>query len=137
CRFAGQASLDGPPRGEAESRSRRAAWSVLAQARQNGSLLNGVRAGLTRADTNDLIEGADEDLAVTNLAGVCGLADGIHHLLHHGIVERQLNLHLGQKVHHVFGAAIQLRVTLLSAKAFYFRDCHTLHANFRKSGAYI
>ena len=43
-------------------------------------------------------------------------------LVEHLVGEHDLDLHLGQKVHDVLGAAIQLRMTLLAAEALGLDD---------------
>ena len=51
------------------------------------------------------------------LAGVGRLADGLDHLIGDVVIDGQLDLDLGQEIHHVLCAAVELRVTLLATEA--------------------
>ena len=79
-------------------------------------------AGLAGADADDLLQVGDENLAVADLSGARGLLDGLDDALDHVVVHGGLELHLGQEVDHVLGAAVQLGVALLAAKALDFGD---------------
>src|SRR6185436_16241833 len=79
--------------------------------------LQRVLAGFAGADAHHLLERRDEDLAVADLAGAGRCLDGFDHALDDRVVDRRLDLHLGQKVHHVLGAPVQLRVALLPTEA--------------------
>ena len=48
------------------------------------------------------------------------------------VVDGRFDLDLGQEVHHVFRAAVQLRVALLAAKALDLGDRDALHADLRE-----
>ena len=76
-----------------------------------------------------MFKGSDEDLAITDLAGVGDLDDGFDDLLGHTVVDRHLKLHLGQKVDHVLGSPVQLGVALLTAKALHFSDGDALNTD--------
>ena len=58
----------------------------------------------------------DEDLAVADAAGARGVHDRLDRPLDHVVLADHLDLHLGQEVHDVFGAAIELGVALLAAE---------------------
>src|SRR5690606_6903777 len=60
-----------------------------------------VRAGFAGADADDLLEVADEDLAVADLAGGGGLEDHFDHLVHQRVVHGDFHADLGQEVDHV------------------------------------
>src|SRR5437762_352427 len=81
--------------------------------------LKRVDAGLASADTDRLFNTCDEDLAVADLAGARRLADRLDGTLDHGVVDHDLDLHLGQEAHRVLRAAIDLGLTLLATKAFH------------------
>src|ERR1051325_6901639 len=87
------------------------------------------RIGFAGADADDLLELEHEDLAVADLAGVRRFFDGLDRLLEHLRLDRCLDLHLGEEVDDILGAAIELGVALLPAKALYFRDGDALHAD--------
>src|SRR5580765_2364678 len=76
----------------------------------------GVLAGLAGADANDLLQRRDEDLAVADLAGTGRGLDRLDDPVDDRIVDRGLDLHLGQEIDHVFGAAVELRMPLLPAE---------------------
>src|SRR6059058_1750688 len=76
-----------------------------------------------------MVEVDDEDLAVADLAGLCSRGDGVDGLVDLIGGNSDLDLDLGQEAHGVFGAAIDFRVTLLTAIAFDFRHRETVNAN--------
>src|SRR5258708_4698568 len=84
--------------------------------------LESVRARLAGADAQRLLDRRDEDLAVTDLAGVGGLLDRLDGALDLGVVDHDLDLHLGQEAHQVLGAAIDLGLALLAAEALDLAD---------------
>jgi len=53
------------------------------------------------------------------------------------IVDDDFDLHLWHEIDPVFGAAVHFRVSLLSAKAADFRDCHAANALFHESVFYV
>src|SRR3546814_7182459 len=55
----------------------------------------------------------DENLAVADAAGLCGGGDRLHNAFGHRILDDDFELHLGQEVDDIFGAAIEFGVTLL------------------------
>lgn len=91
---------------------------LQASKRARGMPSDGVLAHFARTDADRLLDLVDEDLAVADLAGVGGLANGLDGLLENVVGDDGLDLELGQEVHDVFGTAVELGVTLLAAKAF-------------------
>jgi hypothetical protein len=85
-------------------------------------------AGFAGADADHLLHVAYEDLAVADLAGTSRLGDCLDRALHQRIGHHRLDLHLGQEVDHVLGAAIQLRVALLPAEALDVGDGEPSHS---------
>ena len=79
-----------------------------------------IRAGFTGTDTDHFVNGAHENFTVADFAGMCGFDDGVYGRVHQTVVDHQFHFDFGQKIHHIFGTAIQLGVTFLTAKAFYF-----------------
>src|SRR5688500_4766347 len=90
------------------------------------------RADFAGADANDLQQVEDEDLAVADLAGVRGLLDRLDHALGQSVVDRCLDLHLGQEIDDVLGAAIQLGVALLATEPLHLGDGDALDADRRE-----
>src|SRR6476661_6305394 len=89
----------------------------------------GVRSRLAGADAQRLLDRGDEDLAVADLAGVGRLLDRLDGALDLGVVDHDLDLHLGQEAHQVLGAAIDLGLALLATEALDLADGETRHAD--------
>src|SRR3546814_5141629 len=85
---------------------------------------------LTGTDADHLLQCADEDLAVANLASAGGGLDRFEHTVELVVGDRHFQLDLGQEVDHVLGAAVQLGMPFLAAETLHFRDGDTLHADF-------
>src|SRR5690606_35944324 len=83
---------------------------------------DGIVASFTRADTDGLFDVVNEDLAVADLAGVGGLGDGLDRLLKCAVLDDDFHLQLGQEVHDVFSAAVELGMSLLATKSFHLRN---------------
>src|SRR5487761_1989454 len=83
----------------ARSRKRFIAWLTC---------LDGVLAAFAGADANDLLDGGDEDLPVTDPPGAGGRHDRLHRAFDQAVLADHLDFHLGQEIHHVFGATIEL-----------------------------
>src|SRR3546814_9931809 len=79
--------------------------------------LDGGRAALAGADADGLLDRADEDLAVADAPGMGGLLDGLHRALDQVVPQDDLDLHLGQEIDDVLGAAVELGVAFLAAEA--------------------
>src|SRR6478609_9655571 len=71
---------------------------------------------LAGADAQRGFDGRDEDLAVADAPGGGGRGDRLDHLLGLRVGHHDLELHLGQEVDDVLGAAVELGVALLPAK---------------------
>src|SRR5260370_1637821 len=78
-------------------------------------------AALASANSYRVVDLRHEDLAVADAAGMGRGADRLDGFLDHLILDDQLDLHLGQEVDDVFGAAIQLGMALLAAEALGFQ----------------
>src|SRR5581483_10098418 len=100
----------------------RGSWFALTR-----DFLYGFFAALAGPYPHHLLDGADEYLAVADLAGPCRRRDGLDAAVHLIVGHHHFDLHLGQKIDHVFGAAVELGMTLLPAEAFHFRDGETGH----------
>src|SRR5262245_21107581 len=90
---------------------------------------DGVGSRLAGADADRLFDGGDEYLAVADATGLRGLLDGVEGLRHHFVGQHHLDLHLGQEIDHVLGAAVKLGVSLLPAEAFRLNDGDALQTD--------
>src|SRR5262245_14125609 len=77
----------------------------------------GVGTRLSRADAVGLLEREDEHLAVADLARPRVLQDHVDHLIDAIVVHGDLELHLGNEVDRILGAAVDLGVPALPAEA--------------------
>src|SRR5699024_10005905 len=76
-----------------------------------------IRIQLAGADANHLFQRTDEDLAVAALAGARRLLDGFQRALQQVVGQGAVQLDLGQKIAHVFCAAVQFGVAFLASEA--------------------
>src|SRR5205085_8395456 len=67
------------------------------------------------------------NLAIADLASLGRIGDGLNGLLDLTVVDRDIEAQLGEEIHRIFGAAINLGVPLLTAISLDFRDGHPLH----------
>src|SRR5918994_5127230 len=98
-----------PPRAAA-----RVERKVIRVTPRSGMKSEGVAVGLAGADANRPLERRDEDLAVADLAGSRGGRDRLHDAADEIGRDRDLDPHLGEEAHRVFGAAIDLGMALLA-----------------------
>src|SRR3954452_2401549 len=94
--------------------------SMVPQRMRNRRISSGsdsVQPGFAGADADRFLDVGDEDLAVADAPGLRGAADRVDRLLDQVVGDHDLDLHLGQEVDDVFGAAIELGVALLAAEA--------------------
>ena len=88
-------------------------------------------------DANDALQFSDENFAVANFSGVSRFADDIDDFIQLIVGNRHINLHFWQKVDAILGAAVELRVTFLTAKSFDFSDRQALKADGRLSFTHV
>ena len=93
-------------------------------------VLKRVRAGFARADADSLFDCGKEDLAVANATRAGGILNGFQRFGHQSIINNNLKLNLGQKIHHILSATVKLRVALLATKALSFGDRNALDPHF-------
>ena len=86
-------------------------------------------ASLAGTNADNLLDSCNEDLTVTDLAGMCCLENGINGILNGIIGDNDFNLHLGQEIDDILCTAIQLGMPFLAAKTFNFSDGKALNAN--------
>src|SRR6185295_415399 len=92
---------------------------------------------LAGADPHNVLDRSHENLAVADLAGPGGLDDGIDGAFDLVVRHHHLDLHLGQEIDHVLGAAVELGVALLAAEALHFRDGQAGDADLRERLAHL
>ena len=93
-----------------------ACWCITAGlCRGAAPTFNKVRDGLKRvviqfagADSDHLLQAADENLAIANLAGASGLGNCFDHPVKLVVHHCHFDLDLRQEIHHVLGAPVQL-----------------------------
>src|SRR5215208_6875290 len=92
-----------------------------------------IQSGFPRSDPDRFLNVGDKNLAVPDPAGLGSTADRVHGFFDHVVGKNNFDLHLGQKIHHVFGATIKLRVSLLASEAFGLDDRDPLQSDLLKS----
>ena len=93
--------------------------------------LDGFGAAFARANADGLVDCRDENFAVPDAAGAGGFLDGLDGPFDLIVFENNLDLHLGQKVDDIFGAAIELSVAFLATETLGFDDGNALEARLR------
>src|SRR3989304_818910 len=91
--------------------------------------LDGVLALFAGADADHLVDGRHEDLAVADAAGLGGLGDGRKGPVDESVLHDDLDLHLGNEVDHVGGAAVDLLLAAGPPEALDLGDGHALPAD--------
>ena len=91
--------------------------------------------GLAGADADHTIDVGDEDLAVTDLAGLGGLDDRLDDLVDEVAAHRDFDAGLGHEVDDVLGPAVELGVAALAAEALDLGDRHAGDADLRERRA--
>ena len=94
---------------------------------------DGVVAGFLGADADGLLDGKDEDLAVSDLAGLCLGHDGVRDPVGEVIAHDDFQPDLWQEVDRVFTSPIHLGMTLLAAEALDLGYGHALDADFHQA----
>lgn len=93
---------------------------------------DGVGPALTRADADGFDDVAEEDFAITDFTGVCGLDDRVNDGIGAAVIDDHFNFDFREEVHGVFTAAVDLSMAFLTAETFDFHDGHTFHSDFRE-----
>src|SRR5947208_2174197 len=75
---------------------------------------DGVKSGFPRPDPDGFLDVGDEDFAVADPPGLGGATDRLDGFFDHVVAEHNLDLHLGKKIDHVLGTAIELGMALLA-----------------------
>src|SRR5499433_2439384 len=90
---------------------------------------DGVQSGFPGSDPNGFFDIGDEDLAVADPPGLGGATDRLDGFLDHVVAKHNLDLHLGEKIHDVFGAPVKLGVALLPPEALGLGDGDALQSD--------
>src|SRR5580658_636059 len=93
-------------------------------------------APLLIANANRFVYTSQKDLPVADFAGACRHQYGLHRLIHHGVRQYQFQLRLGNQIHAVLTAAVNLGVPLLPSVAPHLNHRHALDANLVQRGLY-
>src|SRR4051812_4325944 len=96
-----------------------------------------IQSGFPRSDPDCFFDVRDKDLAVSNPAGLGSTADRFDGFFDHVVAENNFDLHLGEKIHDVFGTAIKLSVTLLAPEALRLGDRDPLQSDFLERFLYL
>src|SRR5262247_784676 len=91
---------------------------------------DGVHSGFPGSDPTGFFDVGDENLAIADPPGLGGATDRLDGFLDHVIAEHNLDLHLGEKIHDVFGSAVKLGVALLPTEALGFGHGDALQPHF-------
>src|SRR5438128_11766167 len=91
--------------------------------------LNGLGAGFLGADPNGVLDGTDESLAVTDLAGFGCLDDGVNGVCNPAVGQNEFDFYFRKKIDGVLAAAVDFGVTLLTAEPFDLADRHSFHTD--------
>src|SRR6185437_2511839 len=91
-----------------------------------------VQSGFSGADADGLFDLGDENLAVADTPGLGGAADRVDRAVDEVVADHDLDLHLGQEIHDVFGAAIEFGMSLLPAETLGFGDSNALQSELLK-----
>src|SRR6266852_562882 len=98
---------------------------------------DGVQSGFPRSDPDGFFDIGDEDFAVADPPGLGGATDRLDGFLDQVVAEHNLDLHLGEKIHDVFGAAIKLGMPFLPSEALGFGDGDTLQSDLLQGLLYL
>src|SRR6202047_3417116 len=120
-----------PFRGASECPLRRpdSAFGMKSKYGQAGNS-DGVKSGFPRPDPDGFFDRRDKDFAVADPPGLGGATDCLDCFVDHVVAEHDLDLHLGEKIDDVFGAAVKLGVALLAPEPLGFSHGNTLQTDF-------
>src|ERR1043166_4144060 len=100
-------------------------------------ILKRVRVGLAGADAQRVLDVDDEDLAVADLPGLCRGGDRLDHAVGAIVRDHDFDLDLGQEVHRVLRAAVDLGVALLAAEALHLGNGQSRDAECGERVAHV
>src|SRR5206468_1115562 len=86
--------------------------------------------GFARPDTHHLLHSAHKNLPVADLASARRLDDSLDRALEHLFRHHDLDLHLRQEVHDIFGAAVEFSMALLTTETLHLRHRQPRNSDF-------
>src|SRR4029077_5593986 len=89
-------------------------------------------AGFAGANSVNVLEVHDEDLAIADLAGLRSGDDRLDDSVRELVANGNLYLHLRKEIDHVLRATVQLGVAALATKPLHFGDRHSLDPHVRE-----
>ena len=98
----------------------------------NSSGLTQTLIGNATPWTTGLFDIGNEDFSVADAPGLGGAPDGVDGLLDKILADHNLDFHLGEEIHDVFRATVQLGVALLPPEALGLGDGDALNPDFLK-----
>src|SRR3954462_13121364 len=99
--------------------------------------LQPVGISLVGADAQRVLDLDDENLAIADLAGLGGPGDRLDHAVGAVVSYHHLDLDLGQEIHGVFGAPINLRMALLAPEALDLGDGQSRDSDLGERVAHV
>src|SRR5207302_11195245 len=106
-----------------------ASRSDCASSGARNSILQGAFTARVVTDSDGLVDARTKDLAVANLAGSSGVDDGLLGSFDQIVLQNHLKLGLGNEIHAVLAAAVNLRMPFLPTVASNLEHPHASHAN--------
>jgi hypothetical protein len=94
--------------------------------------LQRVLASFSGANPHHVINRRDEDLAVADATGLCGLSDGFYDSGDEIVFDDDFELYLRKEVHDVLRSTIELGVPALTTETLYFTDSDALDTDGAK-----
>src|SRR5438552_3389779 len=91
--------------------------------------LESALVALPGADADRRVHRVDEDLAISDIAGLGRSRQHASDLVYHAVRHHHLDLDLGEKIHRVLATAIELRVALLAAESPHLGHRHPDHSD--------
>src|ERR1700689_4056607 len=104
--------------------------AVVRQASRQVVSSDSISSGFPSSDPDGLLDTRNENFAVSDPTRLCGPADRLDGLLDHVVTKNDFDLHLGKKIDHVLGAAVEFRMSLLAAEPLGLGDGYPLQAYF-------
>src|ERR1017187_6656029 len=84
---------------------------------------------LVSADADDVLDGGNKNLAVADLSGLGRTENGLERVGQQRIPQHDFDFDLGQEIHRVFAAPVNLRMSFLPAKTLDLADGHAVNAD--------
>jgi hypothetical protein len=83
---------------------------------------DGVSSAVPGSNADRLLNVHDEDLAVPDAPRAGRIFNGLDHIVDEAVFDHDLDLHLGQKVDHIFSAPIEFGVPFLTSEPLDLAD---------------